>query len=41
MSKSYEIRQMSNEYGKNDMPDMRKQQASNTQSSDAAWFFFR
>ena len=31
---------MSNEYGKNDMPDMRKLQASNTQTSDAACFFF-
>ena len=38
--KSYEIRQMSKEYGQKYMPDMRKLQASNTQTSDAAWFFF-
>ena len=31
---------MSKEYGQKDMPDMRKLQASNTQTSDAACFFF-
>ena len=30
---------MSKEYGQKDMPDMRKLQASNTQTSDAACFF--
>ena len=31
---------MSKEYGQKDMPDMRKLQASNTRTSDAACFFF-
>ena len=37
-----ELRNTSNvkRYGQKDMPDMRKLQASNTQTSDVAWFFF-